>query len=144
MLTSYLICDQLGNFAGCTPGYWKQEQHFDSWVIGYSPTTTKLSEVIYDLQIPIWTKGDNKSLQVTDPTLLQALNAQGGGINALVRHTVAALLNAANSSVDFPLGEAQIITFFISAYNDGYYEKSVLNAQEKAFDNMNNEICPLS
>ena len=27
-----------GAARGCTPGYWKQSQHFDSWPAGYSPT----------------------------------------------------------------------------------------------------------
>ena len=35
-----------------------------------------------------------------DPTLLDALNSGGGGINALMRHAVAALLNASNPDVD--------------------------------------------
>lgn len=61
---------------GCTPGYWKQKQHFDSWV-GYAPT---------DNFNTVFGVGP-------DITLLEALKAKGGGENAFLRHAVAALLN---------------------------------------------------
>ena len=47
--------------------------------------------------------------QVTNPTLLQALEAQGGGVNALARHAVAALLNSSNGGVDSNYTTAQVI-----------------------------------
>ncbi|MDP9310890.1 MAG: hypothetical protein M3R24_08355 [Chloroflexota bacterium] len=72
-------------FEGCTPGYWKQEQHFDSWV-SYSTNMTF-----------------NAAFGVgpSNITLLQALQLKGGGADALMRHATAALLNAASSGVDY-------------------------------------------
>jgi hypothetical protein len=38
-------------------------------------------------------------------TLLGALNAGGGGLNALLRHGVAALLNSAHPDIDYDLNQ---------------------------------------
>ena len=73
---------------GCTPGYWKQEHHFDSWV-DYSPGDS-FNEVFGASLDP-------------DLTLLEALEAKGPG-SELLRHSVAALLNAVDGSgVDYAL-----------------------------------------
>jgi hypothetical protein len=80
---------------GCTPGYWKQSQHFDSWE-GYATGDDFDTVFGVDLFNP-------------DITLLQALNQGGGGVNALARHAVAALLNAASSGVDASLTEGEVI-----------------------------------
>lgn len=82
---------------GCTPGYWKQPQHFDSWVF-YS-TDMKFLDIFGKTITIMWSQ-TGKPQPVTNPTLLQALEANGGGINALARQAVAALLNAANPVVD--------------------------------------------
>ena len=87
---------------GCTPGYWKQPQHLDSWV-GYSPTDS--FEAVFGVDVTLTVGGQ----QVTNPTLLQALEAQGGGVNALARHAVAALLNSSNGGVDSNYTTAQVI-----------------------------------
>jgi len=67
-------------FEGCTPGYWKQPQHFDSWPSPYVPGMA-FEDVFDDV--------------FGSSTLLDALKFKGGGLQALGRHTVAALLNAA-------------------------------------------------
>jgi uncharacterized repeat protein (TIGR01451 family) len=79
---------------GCTPGYWKQSQHFDSWQ-GYSPNQSY--EAVFGVDVP------------GSPTLLQALQNGGGGVDALERHSVAALLNASSSGVDSDFTTAQVI-----------------------------------
>jgi hypothetical protein len=59
-----------------------------------------------------------------DPTLLDALWDGGGGLTALMRHTVAALLNASNPGVN-PVAAfdtpAEVIDAFQSAYDSGNY-----------------------
>ena len=81
------ICrEERGGGEGCTPGYWKQKQHFDSWADPYDPT---------DLF------SDHFENAFPGMTLLEVLGNGGGGLNALGRHTVAALLNSANSGVSF-------------------------------------------
>jgi len=44
------------------------------------------------------------------PTLLEALNAKGGEMNALLRESVAALLNAAHSDVNYPNSVVEVIS----------------------------------
>ncbi len=63
----------------------------------------------FDWMITITTKGgNNKKVEVTDPTLLQALNAVGDGINALARHAVAAALNANELNVPYEFEKGDI------------------------------------
>lgn len=73
------------------PGFWKQDQHFDYWNI-YSPDM-KWSDVFGE-SITIQWQDKGRPKNIEDPTLLQALQANGDGINALARQAVADLLNS--------------------------------------------------
>ena len=110
---------QTGGGQGCTPGYWKQDQHFDSWV-NYSPTD--------DFEA---TFGVNASFNLT---LLGALELGGGGEEALARHAVAALLNASNSEVDYFYTATQVIALVQDAYATNNFEqvKDDLEVQNEA------------
>jgi len=111
---------------GCTPGYWKQSQHFDSWTAPYDPTD--LYEVVFGVSVP------------GNPTLLDALNAGGGGINALLRHSTAALLNAASADVDSEFTVAQVIALVQAALAPGGDIEGTKNTLAAA-----NELgCPLN
>jgi uncharacterized repeat protein (TIGR01451 family) len=112
---------------GCTPGYWKQSQHFDSWVT-YSPNQTL--ESVFDVP---------DSLGLDNTTLVQALGLNGGGVNALLRHAVAALLNASSPDVDSGFTTTQVITATNAALASGNYE-----AQKNLFAADNEQGCPLS
>jgi hypothetical protein len=108
--------------AGCTPGYWKQDHHFDSWV-GYAPGDS--FESVFGRDVP------------GNPTLVAALAAGGGGLRALMRHTVAALLNAAHPNVDpaAPFDTtAEVIAAFQAAFDSGDYEttKNLFAASNEA------------
>ncbi len=111
---------------GCTPGYWKQADHFDSWV-DYAPGDS--FEAVFGRDVP------------GDPTLLDALRLRGGGLNALMRHTVAALLNATNLDVnpvpsfDTP---AEVIEAFQAAFDSGDYSTT-----KNLFETSNEAGCPL-
>ena len=107
---------------GCTPGYWRQEHHFDSWV-GYSP-----DDIYNDIFMVDGSFG----------TLLDAVWARGGGENALARHAVAALLNAASPNVDYAYSTGQVIDLVQDAYANGTFE-SVKNQ----FEAENEAGCPL-
>ena len=89
------ICPPIGG-EGCTPGYWKQPHHFDSWV-DYQPG---------DIFRDVFGKGSRKSL-------LYRLSAGGGGYTAYHRHIVAALLNASSPNVDYFLD----VNGVIDSYN---------------------------
>ena len=119
---------------GCTPGYWKQSNHFDSWV-GYTPDATVGS---------IFT---GVAADLSGETLLAAL--QGGGGSGLVgaerillRAAVAALLNS--TSIAYPYNEAYIISAVDAALATG--DRSAILTLATTLDDANNGAggCPLS
>jgi len=71
---------------GCTPGYWRQPHHFDSWTSPYHP----------EMQIQ-----EAFGCGPANTTLLDGLTARGGGENAFMRQAVAALLNAAHPDMTY-------------------------------------------
>jgi hypothetical protein len=116
----------LGGF-GCTPGYWRQKGHLDSWPNPpFAPDT--LFESVFGRDV----LGDES------PTLRQAVKFKGGGLKALMRHTVAALLNAASPDVSFDLTIAEVIAAFQAAFDSGDFGPT-----KDLFDDLNNQGCPL-
>jgi hypothetical protein len=118
-------CEQTGG-DGCTPGYWRQSQHFGSWTLPYRPTT--MFNTVFENAFP----GMN---------LLAVVRLGGGGLNALGRHTVAALLNAASAGVDYDLTVNQVITMFNNAYPG---TTSSYEALKNIFERYNEQGCPLA
>lgn len=120
----YNIGTPSGGGEGCTPGYWKQSQHFDSWTAPYTPTSA-FSSVFADA--------------FPGMTLLDVLSQGGGGANALGRHTVAALLNAAATDVDNGMASDDVIAAFNTAFASGEFEN-----QKNIFAASNEMGCPLN
>ncbi len=112
---------------GCTLGYWKQQHHFDSWPAPFSPTTQFAS--VFANAFP-------------GRTLVQVLRLNGGGLNALGRQAVAALLSAASADVDYDLAVADVITAFNAAYASA--DRRTITNQKDVFDMLNNQGCPLN
>lgn len=110
---------------GCTPGYWKQDQHFDSWTAPYTPGT--LFGDVFEDAFP-------------GMTLLDVAAQGGGGLKALGRHTVAALLNAASPDVSYDRTVGEVIDAFNGVFPgaDGDYE-----ALKDLFEGFNEQGCPL-
>ncbi len=104
---------------GCTPGYWKQRQHLDSWMV-YSPSDDY--ETVF---------GVDASFTLT---LLDTLKQGGGKENALGRHAVAALLNSVNPDVSYFYSSAEVISLVQEAYATGNFNdfKDLLQAQNEA------------
>jgi len=100
---------------GCTPGFWKQDQHFKYWK---TYKTTDKFGTIFGITSNVKIKVDNVEIKLKDATLLQALKAQGGGVNALARHAVAALLNAA-SGMNYAFTVTEVITMVKDAIQSG-------------------------
>lgn len=98
---------------GCTPGFWKN--HFE----GSSPL---LGDVFTGLP---------SSYQ--SMTLEQALWLGGGGLNALLRHAAAALLNSMSGDVDYAYSTSEVIAMTNAAIASGSYE-----ATKNLFDAANN------
>jgi hypothetical protein len=85
---------------GCTPGYWKQTQHFGSWTDPYDPS---------DPLAGLFSAAALELHGLEDLTLLEGLQLKGGDANALIRHAVAAVLNAASPDVDYAFDVATIV-----------------------------------
>jgi hypothetical protein len=111
---------------GCTPGYWRQSHHYDSWPAPYTPTT--LFSAVFENAFP-------------GKTLGQVLQLGGGGLNALGRHTVAALLNAASPGVDYDLTPAEVIQLFNDLHPGTTNE---YNKLKDYFQKFNEQGCPLN
>ena len=117
---------------GCTPGYWKQPHHEDSWPGAYDPMD--LFEDVFDRNV----LGD------ASPMLSEALRLKKGGLNALIRHATAALLNAATPGVDpDPAFDttAEVIAAFQAAFDSGPTQVEIL---KDLLDDSNNLGCPLN
>jgi len=119
------ICTTETGGEGCTPGYWKQSQHFDSYTAPYAPTTLFVDAF-----------GVNA---FPGKTLVQVLGQGGGGLRALGRHAVAALLNAASDGVDYDRTTAQVIASFQEAYAARSFEYL-----KNVFEAFNEQGCPLN
>lgn len=109
---------------GCTPGYWRQPHHFDSWT-GYSPGDD--FEVVFGVDASF------------NPHSLQdAARLGGGGERAMARHAVAALLNAANPDVSYGFSVSDVIALVQDAYASGTFE-----TVKDQFEAENETGCPL-
>lgn len=120
---------------GCTPGYWKQSQHFDSWV-GF--TTDQTNESVFDVP---------NSLGLDNDTLLTSLSYGGGpgevgAAKILLRAAVAAVLNASNPDVEYPDTTASVIAQVNAALASLDRDTMIELAGE--LDAQNNLGCPIS
>ena len=138
------ICSPGGE--GCTPGYWKQSQHFGSWTAPYTPTNpgaTKYGEPdpadVFTVPGSLMIKVDKVNIVLKDATLLQALNAQGGGVNALARHSAAALLNAA-SPANYAFSVAEVIAMVNAALASG--DDTIIENTKDKLAFQNEKGCP--
>lgn len=124
-------------FEGCTPGYWKQRHHFDSWVAtGYSPNQTL--ESVFN--VPNSYGLDN--VKLSSALGLNGGSGTSGAARILSRAAVAALLNAAHPDVDYPLTAAEIISLVNNAYASG--SRSQMLSLASRLDSYNNKGCPLN
>ncbi|MCI0442817.1 hypothetical protein L0152_06320 [bacterium] len=111
---------------GCTPGYWKQPHHLDSWVT-YLPTD------LYDDVFGVTSTFEAE-------TLLEVLKQGGGKEIALGRHAVAALLNSVNPDVSYEFTAAEVIQIVQDAYNG----ITTFKQAKKLLEAENETVCPLN
>jgi hypothetical protein len=113
---------------GCTPGFWKNnaDKHGASqWPI---PTTTTFASAF----------GANDDVSA-GTTLEQALNMNGGGINALARHAAAAYLNSLPGAPNYQYTTAEVVTIVQNALNSNSY-----GTAQGLLATANERGCPLS
>ena len=111
---------------GCTPGFWSQRGlRAGYWLAtGYAPADSY--NTVFGIGSPI--------------SLYSALTARGNAAGqALLRHSVAALLNAAHPDINFPFSEAEVIALTQAAWADG--RRNVINSLKDTFDDANNLGC---
>lgn len=117
-------------YQGCTPGYWKN--HTSAWsVTGYSTST-----LVGDVFVGSLYSGS---------TLGQAIEFGGGSGVAgaqkiLLRASVAALLNAADPAVMYPLTVSEVVELVNTALASG--NRDVILTLATDLDEMNNAGCP--
>jgi hypothetical protein len=114
---------------GCTPGYWKQQQHFDSWKVY---TQTDIFNTVFGVSAPF----------PNTLTLLDALGLNGGGANALARHAVAALLDSVNPDVDYGMTALEVIALTKTALESG--DATLIEAAKNKLAAQNERGCPLN
>ncbi len=138
-----ITVDCCQGFGGCTPGYWKQDQHFDSWV-----NYTQGQRLDSVFTFPAGDCGGALT-SLRDDTLLEALkyNATGsnltGAAQRLLRHGVAALLNSANSNVNYQLTTQQVIDVVNTALAS--CDKDVMTqVKDDILEKYNESGCPLN
>ena len=113
---------------GCSPGYWKN--HTASWpATGF--TTGQTLESVFDMP---------NHLGLDNVSLLTALNTGGGGVTALMRQAVAAVLNAGHPAVDYPATASAIISEVNSALASG--NPATIEALKDLLDRLNNLHAP--
>lgn len=105
---------------GCTPGYWKQEQHFDSYPMGYTPETL-MGDIFDACDMYSFDAQKPASGDICELSLLEALSLGGGGANALARHAAAAYLNAASDMVAYYYTTGEIVDMVNAAIESGEY-----------------------
>lgn len=110
---------------GCSPGYWKQEQHFASWPPPYLPEDS-LAEA--------FGTGEIEGV----PTLLAGLEDGGGGLAAFLRQAVAALLNAAHDEIAYPFSVDEVLALAEAAFTTGEFDPV-----KDMFETANEALCPL-
>jgi hypothetical protein len=92
-----------GGGEGLTPGFWKQNATFrskvtgnigEAWLdAGFTPPGVSLSTLFTSLA----------GTQYASLNMLQGLSLSGGGIQALIRHAVAGILNASHPGIEYDL-----------------------------------------
>ena len=127
----------VGTHEGCTPGYWKQDQHFDSWPAPYTPDSN-LRDVFVTSPVEL----------VPDDTFLEALNYGGGpglegGTRILLRAAVAALLNASSPDVDFEVSTGHVVNTTILRLETQWRPNLITRATYFDFINNGTGGCPL-
>ena len=126
---------------GCTPGYWKVKQHWDSWA-GTGYTTTQLISSVFTVPAGLTRNG----ISLGAYTMVQGLSFQGGSTvsakaEILLRASVAAVLNA-GVGLSYGLTTAQVIAQVNAALASG--DGEIMLNLATTLDELNNAGCPLN
>lgn len=126
---------------GCTPGYWKVSQHWDSWPAGYTPSQTLAT------YFPAASGYTLNGRSLGSYSLVQGLAFRGGNdasgaARILLRAAVAGLLNSASSFGGYPMTTSQLVSAVNAALASG--DRATMIALASTIDSYNNAGCPLN
>jgi hypothetical protein len=139
-------------FQGCAPNFWKQQSHFGCWPAPYTPNTVVSTVFTIPGCLTGCTYGRGKNaVNIVDLSFIRALglgNARGARADLcaragyLLKEGVAALLNAQNSTISFPLTTAQIIADVNAALAS--CDPQVIRDLGDQLEAFNSTRCPLN
>jgi hypothetical protein len=148
-------CESFGSPGdqGCTPGYWKVLQHWDSWSAPWSPggPLSAMFSGVLNAPYATWvvTFPGGATVLMGNATQVQGLQFQGGSTvpgkaEILLRAGVAAVLNADSPGVSFPWTSAQVQAA-VNAALASQDETTIINLANE-LDEDNNAVggCPLN
>jgi hypothetical protein len=115
----------------CSPGYWKQTQHFDSYPASINPLSTTFGSIFASAPAPYATK-----------TFPQAIDSNGGGFNALARHAAAAYLNSLTMA--YGLTPTEVVNMVNAAFAAGPNSQALKDALAVFEGFLEDENCPLN
>jgi pimeloyl-ACP methyl ester carboxylesterase len=111
---------------GCAPNYWTQANAVEAWPAPYEPDM--LFSQVFANAFP-------------NQTLRDVLALRGDGLEALGRHSVAALLNASSAKVNSDLTPVDVVAGFNNVYLSA--NRPAMRNQQGLFGMLNNQECPL-
>ena len=123
----------------CSPGFWKQDQHFEDWPAAPSPGD--LFFAVFSRLITVSQPGQDPD--VTNPTLFQALRANKDGVNRAARIGTAAYLSAVHPDVAYPYSAAQVVLAVQQAIDGVAFTGPSITDLENVWKTAVGEHCPL-
>ena len=138
-----LVFGNTAIFQGCTPGFWKNNWDKKEGV-AWEPTGLSGDDnVLGDIFMGFTADPDKKAGGNTgdDVTLHEALQAKGGGENALMRHATAAYLNSVHPFVFYAFTPEQVVELVNNALASG--DPGQINAAKNQLAAANEEGCSI-
>lgn len=138
------ICPEPPGGEGCVPGFWKtnaSNHGASAWCDRFSPDDPFSTH--FSLIEPLEIQGKGKKT-ITNPVLLQALGANGGGVNAMIRQGVAAMLNACSDCVNYEISSPDQVISMIEDTLNGAPGAYTVNELHHMFAQWNEAGCSVN
>ena len=127
---------------GCTPGYWKQSQHFASWIpTGLSPNGL-IGSVFANASLYSLSGTSMANYKLVDGLAFKGGTGLVGAAQILLRAGIAAELNARYSGLGYPMTAATIVTAVNNSLSGANRAAMITLAGQ--LDDLNNLGCPLN
>jgi hypothetical protein len=118
---------------GLTIGYWKN--HATSWPVNAD------GSFVFSPNLPVTAIFGPLPASYASVTLLQELNTTGGGVDALLRQAIAALLNTTSQFIDYPVTATTLVSQVDAALASG--NATTINNLQVQLNTWNNYQTPL-